>query len=177
MCQTQRKVVVCGDGACGAFHAFSSYLCWILMTELCCPSISHRQNVSLECLHKGLLYPSIVRCDSSWTDYTLRAEQHALYTQWTHRFRELRTRSLCGRATCWTQSMGYSWYVTQCYNNPCLTDMESTTGQEEFDRLRSLSYAETHVIMICFSVSLIGSSGVDWILKLTLSTRLTIQYP
>src|ERR1700742_1385250 len=26
-------------------------------------------------------------------------------------------------------------------------------GQEEFDRLRSLSYAETHVIMICFSVS------------------------
>lgn len=28
-----------------------------------------------------------------------------------------------------------------------------STGQEEFDRLRSLSYAETHVIMICFSVS------------------------
>ena len=26
-------------------------------------------------------------------------------------------------------------------------------GQEEFDRLRSLSYAETHVIMLCFSVS------------------------
>lgn len=29
-------------------------------------------------------------------------------------------------------------------------------GQEEFDRLRSLSYAETHVIMICFSVSVSG---------------------
>ncbi|KAH8116428.1 small GTPase superfamily [Phellopilus nigrolimitatus] len=27
-----------------------------------------------------------------------------------------------------------------------------TAGQEEFDRLRSLSYAETHVILICFSV-------------------------
>ncbi|KAI0788837.1 ras family-domain-containing protein [Abortiporus biennis] len=27
-----------------------------------------------------------------------------------------------------------------------------TAGQEEFDRLRSLSYAETHVIMICYSV-------------------------
>lgn len=26
-------------------------------------------------------------------------------------------------------------------------------GQEEFDRLRSLSYAETHVVLICFSVS------------------------
>ncbi len=25
-------------------------------------------------------------------------------------------------------------------------------GQEDFDRLRSLSYAETHVIMLCFSV-------------------------
>ncbi|KAK9894748.1 GTP-binding protein Rho3 [Cystobasidium minutum MCA 4210] len=27
-----------------------------------------------------------------------------------------------------------------------------TAGQEEFDRLRSLSYADTHVILICFSV-------------------------
>ncbi|KAK9765654.1 Rho GTPase [Basidiobolus ranarum] len=27
-----------------------------------------------------------------------------------------------------------------------------TAGQEEFDRLRSLSYAHTHVVMICFSV-------------------------
>jgi len=27
-----------------------------------------------------------------------------------------------------------------------------TAGQEEFDRLRSLSYAETHVVMMCFSV-------------------------
>lgn len=25
-------------------------------------------------------------------------------------------------------------------------------GQEEFDRIRSLSYKDTHVIMICFSV-------------------------
>ncbi|KAI5449435.1 Rho GTPase [Naganishia albida] len=27
-----------------------------------------------------------------------------------------------------------------------------TAGQEEFDRLRSLSYADTHVVMVCFSV-------------------------
>jgi Rho family protein len=27
-----------------------------------------------------------------------------------------------------------------------------TLGQEEFDRLRTLSYADTHVIMLCFSV-------------------------
>ena len=31
--------------------------------------------------------------------------------------------------------------------------MWGLSGQEEFDRLRSLSYAETHVIMICFSVN------------------------
>lgn len=27
-----------------------------------------------------------------------------------------------------------------------------TAGQEEFDRLRSLSYDNTHAIMLCFSV-------------------------
>ena len=32
--------------------------------------------------------------------------------------------------------------------------LRSFKGQEEFDRLRSLSYAETHVVMMCFSVSL-----------------------
>ena len=33
-----------------------------------------------------------------------------------------------------------------------------TAGQEEFDRLRALSYEDTHVIMLCFSVS-ISSRG------------------
>ena len=36
-------------------------------------------------------------------------------------------------------------------NLPALSVL--TVGQEEFDRLRSLSYAETHVVMMCFSVS------------------------
>lgn len=33
-----------------------------------------------------------------------------------------------------------------------LLSLWDTAGQEEFDRLRSLSYSDTHVIMLCFSV-------------------------
>ncbi|EJD07552.1 uncharacterized protein FOMMEDRAFT_115861 [Fomitiporia mediterranea MF3/22] len=45
-------------------------------------------------------------------------------------------------------------YVQDLYVDEQLIEMSlwDTAGQEEFDRLRSLSYAETHVILICFSV-------------------------
>ena len=37
-----------------------------------------------------------------------------------------------------------------------------TAGQEEFDRLRSLSYDDTHTIMLCFSVrSTVSVSQTD----------------
>lgn len=29
-----------------------------------------------------------------------------------------------------------------------------TAGQEDYDRLRPLSYPETHVVLICFSIDL-----------------------
>ena len=43
-------------------------------------------------------------------------------------------------------------------NQSCPPSCFVWLGQEEFDRLRSLSYAETHVIMICFSVRSHASS-------------------
>jgi len=45
-------------------------------------------------------------------------------------------------------------YVQDLYVDNQLVELSlwDTAGQEEFDRLRSLSYAETHVILICFSV-------------------------
>ena len=61
--------------------------------------------------------------------------------------------------------MGHSRYINQftavlvCYMVPFSTphslpaDRREITGQEDFARLRSLSYSETHVIMLCFSVS------------------------
>ncbi|RSH92402.1 Rho GTPase [Saitozyma podzolica] len=45
-----------------------------------------------------------------------------------------------------------------------------TAGQEEFDRLRSLSYADTHIIMICFSVDSpvsLDNAGTKWMDEVT----------
>jgi Rho family protein len=38
-------------------------------------------------------------------------------------------------------------------NNHLELSLWDTAGQEEFDRLRSLSYDDTQAIMLCFSVS------------------------
>ncbi|KIM34289.1 hypothetical protein M408DRAFT_325728 [Serendipita vermifera MAFF 305830] len=45
-------------------------------------------------------------------------------------------------------------YVNELVVDDQLVELSlwDTAGQEEFDRLRSLSYAETHVIVLCFSV-------------------------
>jgi len=45
-------------------------------------------------------------------------------------------------------------YVHDLYIDDQLVELSlwDTAGQEDFDRLRSLSYAETHVVIICFSI-------------------------
>lgn len=45
-------------------------------------------------------------------------------------------------------------YVHDIYidGQPMKLSLWDTAGQEEFDRLRSLSYADTHCIMLCFAV-------------------------
>lgn len=45
-------------------------------------------------------------------------------------------------------------YVHDIYvdGKPMQLSLWDTAGQEEFDRLRSLSYSDTHCIMLCFSI-------------------------
>ncbi|KAJ4473723.1 P-loop containing nucleoside triphosphate hydrolase protein [Lentinula aciculospora] len=75
-------------------------------------------------------------------------------------------------------------YVHDIYVDDQLVELSlwDTAGQEEFDRLRSLSYAETHVVMICFSVdnpvSLenVESKWLDEILEFSLKCDLRDEY-
>ena len=69
------------------------------------PFTYNRQNITLKCIHKRLLHTSIVRrLLTPWT-YEMNS------MQWTDRLRELRAWSVCGRAACRAEFMGYCWYV------------------------------------------------------------------
>ncbi|KAF6752977.1 P-loop containing nucleoside triphosphate hydrolase protein [Ephemerocybe angulata] len=68
---------------------------------------------------------------------------------------------VCGDGACGKTSLLNVFtrgFFTQVYEPTVVDDqlvelsLWDTAGQEEFDRLRSLSYAETHVVMVCFSV-------------------------
>ena len=52
--QVQRKVVVCGDGACGKHN--TRYLLAVLRLSVA----SRRQDLIIECLHQRLLHASLV---------------------------------------------------------------------------------------------------------------------
>ena len=76
-------------------------------------------------------------------------------------------------ATCDAAQYIVEW-ITDVYNDAYVSSVD--IGQEEFDRLRSLSYAETHVIMICFSVD--NPTSLENVeSKVCLSYHFTYTYP
>ncbi|KAG4305904.1 hypothetical protein PORY_000814 [Pneumocystis oryctolagi] len=71
-------------------------------------------------------------------------------------------RQAYGTTTCFPEPIRHSRFENYVHDvfvdgQQIELSLWDTAGQEEFDRLRSLSYADTHVIMICFSVDSRGS--------------------
>lgn len=67
----------------------------------------------------------------------------------------MRSRKLCARYV--TIPSAHRVVLNRCLdifvdNVHIELSLWDTAGQEEFDRLRSLSYDDTHTIMLCFSV-------------------------
>nr|GAT55095.1 predicted protein [Mycena chlorophos] len=96
------------------------------------------------------LYNSLWR-RSLWQNFSLER----LYSRWA--LRDARFPCLCRGTGFFSQVYEptvFENYVHDIYVDDQQVELSlwDTAGQEEFDRLRSLSYAETHVIMICFSV-------------------------
>ncbi|KAH7881805.1 ras family-domain-containing protein [Phlebopus sp. FC_14] len=100
----QRKVVVCGDGACGTVNA---------------------------------------HCENAYGPHAAFIGKTSLLNVFTRGF-----------FTQVYEPTVFENYVHDIWVDDQLVELSlwDTAGQEEFDRLRSLSYAETHVVMICFSV-------------------------
>ena len=88
-----------------------------------------RQDISPQCLHARLLPNGLVR---------QRPE----------------IQSSAGSNTCLSEPTVFENYVHDIFidNTHVELSLWDTAGQEEFDRLRSLSYDDTHAIMLCFSV-------------------------
>lgn len=90
------------------------------------------QDFSSECLHKRLLSNCLVRPVSdrprscTLTDHDLPPSEPTVFENYVHDI-----------------------FIDNVHVELSLWD---TAGQEEFDRLRSLSYDDTHAIMLCFSV-------------------------
>ncbi|KAG6890291.1 hypothetical protein C0995_009497 [Termitomyces sp. Mi166 len=110
----QRKVVVCGDGACGT-----------------CPLISRDQTPTRSPAGKTSLLNVFTR------GFFTQVYEPTVFENYVQDI------------LVDDQVVELSLWDTAEKSNEEL--FPSSAGQEEFDRLRSLSYAETHVIMICFS--------------------------
>jgi Rho family protein len=103
----QRKVVVCGDGACGKTSLLNVFTRGFF-TQVYEPTVFENY------VHDLYVDEQLVELSLWDTAGVYDMPQAVRFVGWLTR-----------------------WWLS---------------GQEEFDRLRSLSYAETHVIMICFSV-------------------------
>jgi hypothetical protein len=117
--------------------------------ELIVPSLC-RQDILAERVHFRLLFPSLVRPGPTCT-LLCRSQYNPHPFQRTHGVRELCPRSLRRRPAHRVEPLGYCWCVLSELSLWCPSS-RPLAGQEEFDRLRSLSYAETHVVLLCYSV-------------------------
>lgn len=147
----QRKVVVIGDGGCGKVSNFylNSPVTQTITRPHCECMRAMRFVLSLwfqtQRIHAWILHTNIV-CSQGCIDAGTDIEAANLP---------------CSRITftiyIWTTKLLNLVYGTLRVSS--LTRMhiivlktEFGSGQEDFDRLRSLSYAETHIVMLCFSV-------------------------
>lgn len=119
-------------------------------------TVDRRQDVTAERLHSRVLHASLVRRIPFGPQHRRRSAFHDLPAN----RRCLKT--MC-RTWSWTNSSWSSVFgIPQvcCGRVLLLSNILATharrlryrSGQEQFDRLRSLSYAETHIVLICFSV-------------------------
>jgi Rho family, other len=88
------------------------------------------QDISAKCLHEGILSYSVVRTGLNYSVIGPAAD-------------------LCGSEPTVFENYVHDIFIDNVHVELSLWD---TAGQEEFDRLRSLSYDDTHAIMLCFSV-------------------------
>ena len=90
-----------------------------------------RQDIITQCLHTRLLSYRLVRGIPSHSN-----PHHA------------------NRAYVYSEPTVFENYVHDIFIDNVHVELSlwDTAGQEEFDRLRSLSYDDTHTIMLCFSV-------------------------
>jgi len=95
-----------------------------------------------------LFLPSQAKRHYSMSSQGVSLPKYSLLHHFPFRF------SSCDLRCGYSEPTVFENYVHDLYVDDQLVELSlwDTAGQEEFDRLRSLSYAETHIIMICFSV-------------------------
>ena len=118
----------------------------MLLSDICA-----RQDVITKCVYTRFLHPSLVSLPELSHAVVLKITpvQHSEPTVFENYVHDLYVDDQLVELSLW-DTAGTCSHMHQTPNSADVHSMY--TGQEEFDRLRSLSYAETHVVMLCFSV-------------------------